>query len=195
MLLLLLIGCPLRTNVHCEFADRSVSDDERLDLGYTVDHVLVGIEPQRVVAVDLAGEAHALDVSLARGEGDAVLTEAVVVEEVQSGIGPNTYSTWEDTDRRCDDTLTIPVVLTVTSDDGAVSVSGDATLTNDWQGERFFELAYDLAATDVLPAGLHGAATGGTLRAWFLEGVLVEIVAEVVAEDGAREIVLVYSAG
>lgn len=195
MLLLLLIGCPLRTEVHCEFVDRSVADDERLDLGYTVDHVLVGIEPQRVDAVDLAGTRHALDVRLVRGEDDAILTEALVVEEVVGGVGPSTYATWENTDRRCDDTLAIPVVLTVTSDDGAVSVSGDATLVNNWQGERLFELTYDLAATDVLPAGLHGASAGGTLRASFLQGTLVEIVAEVIAEDGAHEIVLVYNAG
>ncbi|MFN7143983.1 MAG: hypothetical protein ACK4YP_09420 [Myxococcota bacterium] len=195
MLLLLLLGCPLRTEVHCEFVDGPVADDERLDLGYTVAHVLAEMDPQRVVAVDLAGEAHDVEVTVTRGEADAVLTDAVVVEEVVGGVGPSTHSTWQNDDRRCEDGIAIPVALTVTSDDGAVSVSGDGTLTSNGEGERFFELAYDLAATDVLPAGLHGAATGGTLRAYFLQGELLELTAEVTAEDGAREIVLVHSAG
>jgi hypothetical protein len=191
MTLLLLLGCARITENHCEFTDRTAADDEELDFGQSVAEVLAALTPATVDAVDGTGAVHTVDVTLARGSGDAELVDATVMVDVIREGGPNTKTTWLG-DGGCADVVTVPMEITLASDDGAVDVAGTGTLTNEAGAGAppSFVTEAELAESDVLPEGTHGARTGGSVRVVTFQGAVTQVRVEAVATDGAREIVL-----
>ncbi|MDP2315360.1 MAG: hypothetical protein Q8P41_20855 [Pseudomonadota bacterium] len=189
--LVLLVGCYTYTETHCETVARDVTDDERLDLGFTVTEALARIDPQTVEAIDLFGNVVAIDVSFVRGDGTATVEDASVIEEVVREGGRNTSNTWVGGDPICIDVVDVPITVTMTGD--GVAASGSATFSNDPLAFEFetFDLTYPVdAGADTLPEGLHGPAVGGNVFVTYLDGEIAELEAIVVTEDGTRETVL-----
>ncbi|MDP2307090.1 MAG: hypothetical protein Q8P18_13785 [Pseudomonadota bacterium] len=190
MTLFLLLACARLTENHCEITDRPAADDEELAFG-SIEDVVFGVRSGTIDAIDQAGMVYTLDVALERAEGEAQLADAEVIEEIIRPGGPNTNSTWIG-DLACEDIVSVPLTLAISSGDGAVVVSGPATLTNVPGGETpaLFRVDSLLAEADVLPAGTHGARVGGAVHLEYFRGQLIELRAEVEAADGARETVL-----
>lgn len=192
MMLVLLLGCVTLTESHCEFEVREIEDDKPLaDLGASVEDVLLHLaEPVQVDAVAMNDRTLPVLMTIARGDGAALLDDATTITEVVGGSGPNTSNTWIGGDKECVDAVEVPVVLTIEGE--GVSIAGNALLAMDFEGSEVVH-ALDVA-TESLPAGLHGAPVSGEVRVTYEGDALYEIAGTVVAEDGAREIVLWYRA-
>lgn len=195
MILLLLLGCYTTFfEDHCTFEEREISDDEELAaLDTTLAHVLLALaDPREVDALGLDGAAVPLVVTLARGEGPAMLDDATIVHEEVHGSGRNSSTEWVGAvpNERCRDAVAVPVVLTIEGE--GVRVSGDAWMTNgpdDFPGVLEVIRPLDLA-TEALPAGWHGAPGAAEVRVAYQDGEVSEIEGIVTAQDGARETVL-----
>lgn len=131
--------------------------------------------PSRVEAIDLSGASLPVTVSVAQGDGAIELTDAAP-------------------DGCAEEAVRIPVILDVQSDDGRVAVTAATDLAPDLPtGTYWIYLTADLAETDTVPAGAHGAAESGSVKVTWGDGKVTELSARIRTADGARETVLWYA--
>lgn len=130
--------------------------------------------PSYLDAVDLGGVALPLTVGVSPATGPIVMTDA----------SPD----W------CEaEAVSIPVLLEVVSDDGQVSISAATALSPDLpSGTYWLQLTADLASSDVVPAGVHGAAERGSVSVTWGDGVVTEMSVRILTTSGSRETVVWY---
>lgn len=133
-MILLLLACGQTHSPGCESTTRSVADDELLpDLDFTVADLFAGLSGERIVAAQVLDddravlEVAAVSVNTARGEGAAEWTDSVSVDNVTPyfGIGDQHLMMAV----VCDGGLAVPATLDVAREDGAGTLTADATMS------------------------------------------------------------------
>lgn len=182
MLIFSLSGCGAEPRP-CDAGTRAVALDETLSVSeddgaentgdpFTAEELLAPLEaPQTVEAVDGTGVAAAVTVVATSTGEDAELRG--------------------DTSPGCQGWLMIPIVATLTSEDGRFSLAGDGDLVLDLQAGtywRTFELPLD--GDDQLPDGTHGPVVSGNWATVWGDGALSRISVDALTEGGAQELLL-----
>ncbi|MES2641935.1 MAG: hypothetical protein V4850_20765 [Myxococcota bacterium] len=132
LLLLSLFACGAD---ECEVASTNVSDDEPLGgYGYTVGEVVDTVSGARTLEVsDASGAGSDLTVTLARGDGEAVLHEATFVQRTDFG---DVFSKNWDLPAPCVDEYAVPLRVTVASEGMGITLELNAVIaTPGWQIE------------------------------------------------------------
>lgn len=164
-MLLLLVGCGHRHFPTCDYETRDVEDDEEGlgDLPFVVRDLLdLAVGTFVIPAESSIGSVRSVELTGSRGEGSAVFKDGTEGERLSS------YLTWGDEyldyGVLCDDRVSVPLDVIVTTDDGSFDLAAEATLTGDSYGD---------GTTDASAAGLIDEApaadgeTAGSIWAGF----------------------------
>lgn len=128
MLLLLLAACGVSISQECEVSSSTtLADDEVSALGITADDVLaIGAGPRAVPGTLEDGTAVNATIEATRADGDATYTET----ELVSKRHPN-GTLWGTSQNLmyvvCRNSLSVPITLSVSSDDGTIDYSEAGT--------------------------------------------------------------------
>ncbi len=174
LLLLLLAGCGVFLSSECEVtATTTLADDEVSALGITADDVLaVGAGPRTVPGTLEDGTAVNATIEATRAEGDATYTETELVEKRRpSGTLWGTSQTTMYVE--CRNTLSVPITLSVSSDDGTIDYSEAGTASaND--GELLDAVTLDSSVAPENASGLPTVEEDGIEEAFAQAAVVDE---------------------
>lgn len=194
MFVWLVLACsPTEITATCAREAGAVEEeDTELDLGFSVAELVADSSERSFELVDLAAGIHAVTLTVSRTADEATLVDATVEEEVTKAGDEGTLIT-ADFDGACVDELTVPVVVELADDAGAIDIAAEGTLWTDDDGERGTGVLLDAQfdpLDSVLPPGFHPGPVSGRVLGTLLTGVGPGVVVWVVAEDGAHEAVL-----
>lgn len=190
---LVLVGCGKQIVRSCAEAEEApVADDVMLDLGFSVSDLVQEASPGAIDLYDLDGRLRSVQLSVTRGEGDALLVDKTIEDDVTPGIGSSTSITFDFNDG-CTDELTVPIVATLTSTDGEIDVRATGTLYTFDDGTMntgvTLSASFDPALT-TYPPGFHADPVSGLIRATLLREPDPTLAVWVTSSDGAQEAVL-----
>lgn len=192
LVFLVLAGCGRQIVRSCaEAGEAPVPDDVRLDLGFTVSDLVQAASLGAMDLNDLDGTLRSVQLSVTRGEGDALLVDKTIEDDVTPGLGSSTSIT-QVFDGGCTDELTVPIVATLTSTDGEVDVWATGTLYTFDDGTVNTGVTLSASfdpAVSTYPPGFHPDPVSGLIRATLREPDPT-LAVWVTSSDGAQEAAL-----